>query len=59
LNSKFLFFLLFLFILAGCGVKARPLVPPEKAIDSYIESFGVTQEKTPQPTPTPTPAPQK
>jgi hypothetical protein len=47
-NKYFLIILFNLsFFLSGCGVKARPTVPPEKAIDSYIESYtGVPVEKT-------------
>gem|GEM_PF-4477404 len=37
LNSK-IFFLSAL-LLAGCGVKARPLSPPETAIQSYTQSY--------------------
>lgn len=27
------------FLLIGCGVKARPLSPPETAIQSYTQSY--------------------
>jgi hypothetical protein len=28
-----------LFILVGCGVKSKPNSPPEKAVQSYINTF--------------------
>lgn len=31
-----------LVFVAGCGVKARPKSPPEKAISSYVESYTQT-----------------
>lgn len=38
MNSKIVF-LMSAFLLIGCGVKARPLSPPETAIQSYTQSY--------------------
>jgi hypothetical protein len=38
LNFKIIYILVSLFLF-GCGVKARPLRPPETAIQSYIETY--------------------
>jgi len=51
LNSKLLLIILCA-ISSGCGVKAKPISPPETAVSSYVESFtGAPFEKekeTPQ-----------
>lgn len=44
LNFNILLFAL-LFFLNGCGVKAKPLRPPETAIQSYIESYTQLQDE--------------
>ncbi len=45
LSSKIIISFIFIFALAGCGVKSKPFVPPEKAISSYIESYTGTTDK--------------
>jgi len=39
LNFKTLLYIFFTLNFFGCGVKAKPLQPPETTIDSYVESF--------------------
>ncbi|MGZ3789258.1 MAG: hypothetical protein ACXVLQ_12090 [Bacteriovorax sp.] len=47
MNSKFFLTLISLVSLCGCGVKARPITPPEKAISSYVESYTGVPEVIP------------
>jgi len=52
LNFKFYILFISLVILCGCGVKAKPITPPEKAINSYIDSYTGTNQTLIAPNPT-------
>lgn len=39
LNFKLLNLYILLLVLVGCGVKSRPIAPPETEIPSYVDQF--------------------